>query len=212
MLERIPLATEYAFNGEEMAKRSIRNVCLSYLMALEEDAATQLCVQQYHNACNMTDQLAAFRCIVHSNRPEKTALIEDFYSKWENEALVVDQWFSVQATAPASATLDRVQSLLHHPAFDIRTPNKVRALVGAFCNGNPVNFHRADGGGYEFLADRIIELNRLNPQVAARMTSLFTRWRDHDEVRGSQVQQQLRRIQQQQLSPDVYEIVEKSLK
>ena len=203
---------DYVYQMAAVARRSLRNRCLDYLMALGTQAEVDLCVEQYHNSNNMTDRMAAFRALVHSAVPEAEAVIADFYQRWSHEPLVVDQWFSVQATAPAPSTLDRVQSLLQHSAFDIRTPNKVRALVGAFCNGNPVNFHRADGGGYKFLADRIIELNQLNPQVAARMTSLFSRWRDHDEVRGSQVQQQLRRIQQQQLSPDVYEIVEKSLK
>lgn len=211
VLERIPLATEYAFNGEEMAKRSIRNVCLSYLMALEEDAATQLCVQQYHNACNMTDQLAAFRCIVHSNRPEKTALIEDFYSKWENEALVVDQWFMVQASAPQPDTLQNVKQLMRHDAFEMTNPNKIRALVGAFCNNNPVNFHAADGSGYAFLVDQIIELNKINPQIASRMATILTRWANYDAGRADQIKQQLSRIQKEKLSPDVYEVVTKAL-
>jgi aminopeptidase N len=201
----------YRYADEDVARRSLHNVCLSYLMTLEDDDVTQLCLRQYHNATNMTEQLAALRTLVHSNRSEKQSVIDDFYQRWQREALVVDQWFTVQATAPQADTLNRVESLLQHPAFEITNPNKVRALVGSFCNGNPVNFHRADGEGYRFLADRIIQLNALNPQIASRMSTLMTRWRNYDEQRAAHIRAQLQRIKQEPLSPDVYEVVTKAL-
>lgn len=211
VLDRIPLAKSYEFNAQAMAQRSLRNVCMSYLMALEQDEIVARCVEQYHQASNMTDQLAAFRALVHSNRTEKQQLIDDFYQKWSDEALVVDQWFMVQATAPQPDTLNQVKRLMQHAAFEMTNPNKIRSLIGAFCNNNPVNFHRDNGEGYQFLADQIIELNKLNPQVASRMATLMTRWANYDEQRAQKIKDQLARIQQEQLSPDVYEVVTKAL-
>lgn len=208
---RTRITGPYRYANEDVAQRSLHNVCLSYLMTLEDDDVTHLCLQQYHNATNMTEQLAALRALTHSNRAEKQAILADFYQRWQHEALVVDQWFTAQATAPQADTLQRVESLLQHEAFEITNPNKVRALVGSFCNGNPVNFHRNDGEGYRFLADRIIQLNSLNPQVAARMATLMTRWRNYDERRAGHMRAQLQRISQQPLSPDVYEVVTKAL-
>lgn len=208
---RTRLEGPYRYADEDVACRSLHNVCLGYLMTMEDDEVSQLCLQQYQNATNMTEQLAAFRGLVHSNRQEKQDVIADFYQRWQREALVVDQWFAVQATAPQADTLNRVESLLQHDAFEITNPNKVRALVGSFCNGNPVNFHRADGEGYRFLADRIIQLNGLNPQVASRMATLMTRWRNYDEQRAGHIRTQLQRIKQQPLSPDVFEVVTKAL-
>ena len=201
----------YRYNEADVAKRSLHNVCLSYLMALQDDEVTELCIRQYREANNMTEQLAAFRSLVHSDRPEKDGIIADFYQRWQQEALVVDQWFSVQATAPMADTLDRVEALLQHEAFELTNPNKVRALIGAFCNANPVNFHRADGGGYRFLADRIIDLNTLNPQIASRMAVLLSRWRNYDDIRAANIRIELQRIKAEPLSPDVYEVVTKAL-
>lgn len=209
--ERTRVAGPYRYATDDVAQRALHNVCLGYLMTLEDDMVTQLCLQQYENANNMTEQLAAFRALVHSNRSEKDWVIADFYQRWQREALVVDQWFTAQATAPQPDTLERVEALLHHVAFEITNPNKVRALIGSFCNANPVNFHRADGEGYRFLADRIIQLNALNPQIASRMSTLLTRWRNYDEQRSRHIRAQLQRIRQESLSPDVYEVITKAL-
>ncbi len=212
LLDSIKLAADYQFDSQAVARRSLRNVALDYLMSRNDDGVVQLCVDQYHSASNMTDQMAAFRAMVHSDSSGKQPLIDDFYERWSAEALVVDQWFSVQATAPQLNTLSKVKELMLHPAFELTNPNKVRALIGAFCNGNPVNFHREDGAGYEFLADQIISLNKINPQIASRMATIFTRWANYDEARAEKMKLQLLRIQQQELSPDVYEVVTKALK
>lgn len=208
---RTAVTGPYTCNDVDVARRSLHNVCLSYLMMLEDDEVTACCLRQYEQAANMTEQLAALRALAHSGRPEKAAVIEDFYRRWQHEALVVDQWFTAQAVAPQADTLARVEALLQHPAFELTNPNKVRALIGAFCTANPVNFHRADGEGYCFLADRIIALNGLNPQVASRMATLLTRWANYDAVRARQICRQLRRIRAEPLSPDVYEVVSKAL-
>ena len=211
VIDRSPLDSEYQYEITAVAKRSLRNVCLGYLMSIADDQATECCVQQYRQASNMTDQLAAFKSLVHSDRPEKREVIKDFYAQWQEEALVVDQWFMVQASSPQPDALKNVQSLMQHEAFEMTNPNKIRALIGGFCNNNPVNFHNTDGSGYGFLADQIISLNKLNPQVASRMATILTRWANYDDVRADLIKQQLTCIKKENLSPDVYEVVTKAL-
>lgn len=210
--DSIPLAESYVFDSESMADRALKNTCLSYLVALEKPAYIELGLAQYHAAKNMTDQLAAFRSIVHSENSAKDTLIASFYEQWKEESLVVDQWFMAQASAPGFDTLERIEKLLNHEAFELTNPNKVRSVVSAFANGNPANFHRADGEGYRFLADRIIELNKLNPQIASRLSGALSRWHKLVPELGDKAKVQLRRIMEEKLSPDVYEIISKSLK
>ncbi len=125
---------------------------------------------------------------------------------------MVDKWLSLQATSRLPGTLAVVRELMAHEAFNLRNPNKVRALIGAFCQANPLHFHAADSSGYTFLADRIMDLNAFNPQIAARLMTAFTRWRKYDPVRQQGMQGQLERIlSAPDLSPDVYEIAAKSL-
>lgn len=207
----IPAAREYRYNEHEVAKRALRNTCLHYLMALENAAVYALALAQFDNATHMTDQGAALRVIAHSQHPQRAAVLERFYQQWRHEALVVDQWFSVQATAPRVDILQEVTRLLAHPAFELTNPNKVRALVGAFASGNPAGFHQADGSGYQFLADQVIALNAINPQIASRMVIALTRWRRFDAPFGEQMRTALQRVSQQPLSPDVFEHVNKSL-
>ncbi|MCB1880480.1 MAG: aminopeptidase N C-terminal domain-containing protein, partial [Gammaproteobacteria bacterium] len=141
-----------------------------------------------------------------------THLLADFYQRWKSDQLVLDKWFTVQAVSKRSDTLEQVQQLTRHPDFSITNPNRVRSLVGAFCSANPVRFHRADGAGYRFLADRVLELDRLNPQVASRMLRLMTRWRRYDDSRQKLMREQLQRVlAADSVSPDVYEIGSKSL-
>ena len=175
-----------------------------------------LCVDQYESATNMTDRSAALRALVGSaaeaaQEPKEKAL-NDFYNRFQHEALVIDQWFAIQATCSLRGTLERVKALMEHDAFDIKVPNRMRGLVAQFAMNNIVNFHEASGGGYEFLADRVIELNGINPQMAARILSPLTRWRKYDEERQALMKEQLQRILEVEgISPDVYEIVTKSL-
>ncbi len=214
--QSIPLESEYVFSAESIAKRGLRNACLSYLMMLGEStgeyvAVDALCFDQYQDAANMSDQAAAFHAIVHSGSSHREGVIDRFYSQWKDEALVVDQWFMVQASAPQSAGLGRVEMLMTHEAFELTNPNKVRALIGGFCNGNLVNFHNKDGSGYQFLADCIIQLNSLNPQIAARLSGIMSRWKKYHPDYATLMQKELERILLAPLSPDVYEVVSKSL-
>lgn len=208
---RLASTEPYAPDSAQIGARSLRNICLDYL-ALAGEEGLALAAAQFADADNMSDRLAALQALAsHGSAAQRDAALEWFYQDWQHETLVVNQWLQVQATLPAPDTLERVQRLLQHPAFDSRNPNKLRALIGAFCSANPVNFHRADGAGYRFLADRIEELDSRNPQIAARLLTPLTKWRNY---RG---REQLMRAQLQRLadlpnvSRDVYEVLDKAL-
>ena len=160
---------------------------------------------------NMTDRLAALRAIVFygDDAPREQALAA-FYADWRHDALVMNQWFAVQAAMPSGDTLARVQGLLSHPDFDVRNPNKVRSLVGVFSGQNPVQFHRTDGEGYRFLADMVLQFDKANPQLASRLLTPLTKWRNY-RGRSELMCAQLERLAQGELSPDVFELVTKSL-
>lgn len=203
----------YSPSSSQIAMRSLKNAALSYLMLTADAQALQACVEQFDSAHNMTDVLAAFNCLLNSEFEEqaKTAC-EAFYQRWQSESLVINQWFMAQASAMRPGALERVKTLMQHPAFDIRNPNKVRALIGAFCGQNPINFHEPDGSGYRFLADRVIELNALNPQIASRLMGPLTKWKKYKSESAVLMRQELQRIKRQpQLSRDVYEVVSKCL-
>ncbi len=195
-----------------VGRRSLKNVCLDYLGELDDAEAHRLVVSQFAGTLNMTDQIAALRAIVNSHNPRRGDCLERFYQRWQGEALVIDKWFTLQAACHLPGALQAVRQLLHHPAFDLKNPNRVRALIGAFSQANPVHFHAADGSGYAFLGDHIIALNALNPQVAARMLGPLTQWRRYDNGRQTLMRRQLQRIAGTEgISRDVYEVATKSL-
>ena len=198
----------YSPDPVSAGKRALRNLCLGYLAEL---GLTALADEQFRRADNMTDSMAALACLANADCPEREPALQAFYDRWKDEPLVVDKWLAVQAASRLPGTLARVQELLAHPAFDIKVPNKVYALIRSF-SANHVRFHAADGAGYGFLADRVIELNALNAQVAARMARGFDRWRKFDAGRQAHARAALERIRNAQgLSRDVAEIVSKSL-
>ena len=206
---------EYAADAESIARRSLKNLALSYLMRSDKDEAVALAQQQFVQASNMTDQLSGLRCLVNSGAEAAVELKRDalasFYKQWSHEPLVVDQWFVVQAVCQLPGSLAQVKQLLEHADFDIRNPNKVRSLIGAFCGQNHVGFHDTSGEGYEFLADQVLVLDKLNPQIASRLLTPLTRWRKFSAKRQGLMQAQLRRIKaQEELSKDLFEIIEKS--
>ncbi len=207
----------YRADAAGIARRVLKNTCVAYLMRTNDVRWLKVCQYQYSTADNMTDVAAALRLMVNSEikgaAELSTNALADFYQKWQHEALVVDQWFSVQATSVLPGTLARVKELMQHPAFDIKNPNKVRALIGAFCGQNALHFHDISGAGYEFLADRILQLNTLNPQIASRLLTPLTRWKKYNPTRQALMRAQLERIAADMtLSKDVYEVVVKSLK
>jgi len=195
-----------------IGKRAYARICLSYLVALDKSKAYDLAVSQLLNSNNMTDAETALQLLMHSNYEQKQQLADDFYQTWQNEDLVVNKWLMAQATDPTDSTIERVESLIEHPAFDVKNPNKVRAVVGAFAGSNLPQFHRKDGQGYVFLAEQIKRLYSVNPQTAARLTGAFNRWKKFDDERQRLMCEQLQGILQlPDLSKDVYEIASKAL-
>jgi aminopeptidase N len=197
------------FDAGAIGRRRIKNTCLSYLGKLENH---QLSQQQFNTAKNMTDQIAALTVIVNTPHPAKQQCLDRFYHQWQSEALVIDKWFALQASSSMPDAFTTVQELMQHPAFDLKNPNRVRSLIGAFSQANPLHFHAANGQGYRFLADQIIALNTLNPQIASRMTGALTSWRRYDQGRQTLMKAQLERIMNTEaISKDVYEVASKSL-
>ena len=209
------LGEPYKADAPSIARRALKNVTLSYLVRTEDSDWLDTCYGQFNTASNMTDRAAALRQLVNSSCEKGQKLgvqaLDTFYKQWQHEPLVVDQWFVIQATCQLSKTLNKVESLLSHEAFDMKNPNKVRSLIGAFCGQNHIGFHQQSGKGYEFLGDRILELDKLNSQIAARLLTPLTKWKKYDSNRQALMQAQLNRIKASaDLSKDVYEIVEKS--
>jgi aminopeptidase N len=200
------------FDAGAIGRRRIKNICLSYLSKLENADIQSWAEQQFKTARNMTDQMAALTAIVNNPHPATRQCLTDFYQQWRNEALVIDKWFALQASSPMPGTFATVQALMAHDAFDLKNPNRVRSLIGAFSQANQLHFHAANGQGYQFLADQIIALNTINPQVASRMLSALTQWRRYDGSRQALMKAQLERIMgTENISKDVYEVASKSL-
>jgi aminopeptidase N len=186
-------------------------VALDYL-AYVDDSAVALAVQLFESADNLTDRLAGIRSVIkHGSAKTRDSVLDRVLQAWRDEALVVNQWFSMQAIRPASEAVEEVERLAGHEAFDWRNPNKVRALIGAFATANLVGFHRADGAGYRLLADAIIKLQADNPQIAARLCTPLTRYRRY-AIGQENMRAELGRIARvEDLSRDVYEVVERAL-
>jgi aminopeptidase N len=195
-----------------MADRSLKNLCLSYLGSLANQDVQDLVENQFESAGNMTDELAAFKILSHMNPDIRDKACHAFYDKWQARTLVIDKWFSVQAQSSLEDTLDQVKKLTAHNDFTMTNPNKVRALIFAFALNNPMNFHRADGQGYEFTAERILALDKINQQTAARLCTCFNLWKRYDENRQAMMKKQLETMAgQKELSRNLYEIVSRAL-
>jgi aminopeptidase N len=206
----------YRPNSEAIAMRSLKNTALSYLMLLEIKTLAEICLDQYNKSTNMTDTSAAMVALINceaeflDNAKEKA--LRMFYRRWQNETLVVNHWLAVQAGCVLPGTIKTVKELEKHESFDIKNPNKVRSLIGVFCNQNHVNFHAKDGEGYRYLTDKVMELNAINPQIASRLLSPFVKWKRYDKERQELILRELERIaRSQDLSKDVYEVVTKTL-
>ena len=200
------------FDSHSIGRRRIKNICLGYSCKLESDEVYEIAEKQFRTAKNMTDQIAALSTIVNSLHPNKNSCLNYFYEQWQNEALVIDKWFALQASSYMPNTFNVIQELMQHPAFDLKTPNRVRALIGAFTQANPLHFHTENGQGYQFLADQVIALNEINPQIASRILGALTHWHRFDENRQKLMKLELKRITHTaNISKDVYEVASKSL-
>ncbi len=210
--EKLQDLGDYKIDATSIGKRRLKNVCLNYLGKISDPSIHEQCYQQFSTAKNMTDTLSALAVLVNINCPQREQALADFEQKWQHDTLVMDKWFAMQASSSLPDTLENVKNLMQHKLFSIKNPNKVRSLIGAFAMGSPVNFHKADGSGYQFHADRVLELDKLNPQVASRMVRALMNWRHYEAGRSGLMRAQLERIKAVEgLSGDVFEIVSKAL-
>jgi len=204
-------AGPFSPDAQSAGRRALRNACLGYLMELDEPELRALAMRQFEAADNMTDAMAALSALANTDCAERAVALQAFYERWQDEPLVVDKWLAVQAASRLPDTLAAVERLTRHEAFDLRNPNKVYALIRCFA-ANYVRFNAADGRGYAFLADQVIALDALNPQVAARLARGFDRWKKFDAARQTHARQALERIRDvPTLSRDVLEVVSKAL-
>ncbi len=206
----------YSADHQSIGRRSLANVALGYLTADNETADVGLAYKQFELADNMTDQYSALSCLVNSAAAQQQGIaakaLAAFYEQWKHEPLVVNMWLSIQAAESTEGALSRVKALLKHPAFDAKNPNKLRSVIAVFAGQNPTNFHAVDGEGYRFLADQVIALNSVNPQIASRLAVPLTKWRKYPSHSQQQMKAELQRIlDTEKLSKDIYEIVSKGL-
>ncbi len=207
----------YAPEGAQVGRRALRNACLGYLGECDEaelrDSVLPRLLAQCEHGGNMTDVIAALAILANLDLPERETALASFYARWRDEALVVDKWLQVQSGSRLADTPVRVRELMRHPAFDLKNPNKVYALVRNFCSANPRHFHAADGSGYRLAADVILSLQAMNPQVASRLARAFDRWRQFDALRQAHARTALERIAAcAGLAKDVAEVVGNALK
>lgn len=211
VLSNNPAPRAYSPHSDDIGRRALRHLALDYLLAANPahiDSAHTL----YESADNLTDRLAALRWITHYEQPEtRESVLADFYTRWQHEALVVNQWLTVQATRPETDCIESVRALMTHPSFDWRNPNKLRALIGAFAGGNPIAFHRDDGAGYCLMGEVIERLQATNPQIAARMLAPMTRWRRY-AIGQEAMEAELKRLAAiDPLPKDVFEVLNRAL-
>jgi len=203
----------YEPNYDAMAQRSLKNLSLQYLLESDREQYLSLAVEQFEKANNMTDQSAALSAIVNSGyRDAAASVLQQFYQQWRHEPLVINQWFGIQAGSDYLQGVGACNELLNHEAFDMKNPNKVRSVIGVFAGQNLRHFHAVNGQGYSWLADRIIELDALNPQIASRLLGPLTKWKRLSVESGQLMKLALEKILAHgNLSKDVYEVVSKSL-
>jgi aminopeptidase N len=202
----------YRSDGRSIGHRALRNVCLGYLATGDRASGARLAKAQFDAGANMTDALAALAVLVDIDGPERAAALDQFYRRWEEDPLVIDKWFALQARSALPGTIEAVRGLTTHPAFTRANPNRLRALIGTFAQANQLHFHAASGAGYGFLADEVLAIDKPNPTTAARLVQPLGQWRRYDAARQGLMRAALDRILRAPgLSPNTYEMVAKSL-
>jgi aminopeptidase N len=201
----------FAPDAASAGRRSLRNVCLRYLTAADDEAAAELADTHYRAAGNMTDMIAGLAALSRMNSALRDRAFAHFYDRFRADPLVLDKWLGLQAGSPLPDTVQGVRALMKHPFFDMKNPNRVRALVGAFA-ANHVRFHAADGQGYALVGETLRSLDAINPQVTARMAGAFENWRRYDERRQTLMRAELEKaLQMKPLSSNLYEVAGKML-
>ncbi|MGM0516670.1 MAG: aminopeptidase N [Pseudomonadota bacterium] len=203
----------YQYDGADVGRRALRAQCLTYLNALDHPAWRRLAIEQIESTDNMTERFNALSALCVRESEERDQALERFATDWSDDPLVMDKWLSLRARIVAPDDMDTLAELEAHPAFSIRNPNRVRSLVGVFSRANPVAFHAGSGFGYHWVADKIIEIDGFNPQIAARLATVFSRWRRYDGARADLMTEQMRRmLDRPDCSTDLAEIVGKALR
>jgi len=202
---------DFSPDAKSAGQRALRNACLRYLTAADDEAAAGLADAHYRTASNMTDMIAGLAALTRMESPLRDAAFTHFHDRFRNDPLVLDKWMSLQAGSPLPETVNAVRALMKHPAFDIKNPNRVRALVGAF-SANHLRFHASDGSGYRLVGEVIRTLDGMNPQVAARMAGAFESWRRYDPARQQMMRAELAAIRDLAgISPNLFEVASKML-
>jgi aminopeptidase N len=207
------LGGERAFNPDTKSagRRALRNACLRYLTAADDETSAELADAHYRAASNMTDMIAGLAALTRMASPRREAAFSHFHDRFRSDPLVLDKWMSLQAGSCLPGTVDAVRAVMKQPVFDIRNPNRVRSLVGAF-SANHLRFHAKDGGGYRLVSETIATLDKINPQVAARMSGAFEAWRRYDSVRQDLMRGELEKLGKLDgLSSNLFEVVGKML-
>ncbi|WP_374546114.1 aminopeptidase N [Rhodoblastus sp.] len=210
--ERLTSDAPYSPDAASAGRRALRNLCLDLYAAGHPDEGSDIAMRQFQAGANMTDQMAALATLSAHATPQRERALDSFFRSHAEEPLIIDKWLSLQAMIPEPETLARVRRLMHNHAFSLTNPNRVRALIGAFANANPVGFNAADGAGYRFVAETALQLDEINPQVAARLLSAFRSWRNLEAGRRAQAKEALESVAaHEKLSPDVRDIVARAL-
>ena len=206
---------KYEYKITDVSKRALKNTALSLLCSLEKVKYIELAVEQFNQANNMTDKAAAIACLVAVENSDfldviKKAL-DEFMQQWKHDSNVLNSWFSMQSTSVLLGKVDQIEALLNHELFDIKNPNRIRSVLGAFSNNNPTNFHHKQGKGYALLAQSILKLDDKNPQIAASLMRPLLKWKRYDLARQSLMNKEILYLKNNVKSPDVYELVNKAL-
>ena len=209
--EEMAVKEPYAPVPDQIARRTLRNSVLGLLTARGTAADVARAARHFNSASNLTDEIAGLAALSETRGSERKTAFERFYERWHDDHIVIDHWFLYQAAIPHPGTLATVKRLARHPLMSLENPNKVRTLIGAFA-ANPVAFNRPDGAGYDFVAERILQIDRFNPQLAARLLTAFRSWRTLESTRRKLAERALKGISKSKpLSRDVYEIVTRTL-
>lgn len=208
---RLQLENDQLMDREVYARRKFKNTCLWLMMKGKEEEALDLCMQQFEESKTMTDQLASLTLLAHSKSELGPKACDAFYSQWQNNPLVIDKWFTIQAISESPSALQNVKNLLQHKDFSFYNPNNIFALIGSFSMRNPRHFHAIDGSGYRFLSDMLLKIDEINPQIAAILANPLTQWKKLNKPRQELITQNLQNLSQQPLSNNLSEVVEKSL-
>ena len=214
IFERHQTVGDYSPSAEQSGKRALKNLALQMILENDVSAGSVLAEQQFNSSNNMTDRLAALTTLVHLGAESAPTYLDKYYALYATNDLAIDKWFSIQASCPISAgghLLERIQMLKQHPAFKLRNPNRVRSLIHTFCMNNPSGFHEPTGLGYAFWLEQLLELDHINPQVAARLARALDRWKKFALPHQSQMRVCLESTLQHKLSNDVSEVIHKAL-